>query len=93
GRGHFSFYQPQMSAGLLSRMKLEHAMRQALEHGRMAVYFQPQVHIDSDRIVAAEALLRWTDPEFGVVSPGVFIPLAEESGYIVTLGAWVMEQA
>ena len=59
----------------------------------MAVYFQPQVHIDSDRIVAAEALLRWTDPEFGVVSPGVFIPLAEESGYIVTLGAWVMEQA
>ena len=82
-----------MSAGLLSRMKLEHAMRQALEHGRMAVYFQPQVHIDSDRIVAAEALLRWTDPEFGVVSPGVFIPLAEESGYIVTLGAWVMEQA
>jgi len=93
GRGHFSFYQPQMSAGLLSRMKLEHAMRQAQEHGRMAVYFQPQVHIDSDRIVAAEALLRWTDPEFGVVSPGVFIPLAEESGYIVTLGAWVMEQA
>lgn len=93
GRGHFSFYQPQMSAGLLSRMKLEHAMRQALEHDRMAVYFQPQVHIDSDRIVAAEALLRWTDPEFGVVSPGVFIPLAEESGYIVTLGAWVMEQA
>src|SRR5256885_14566569 len=45
------------------------------------------------RSVAAEALLRWTDPEFGVVSPGVFIPLAEESGYIVTLGAWVMEQA
>ncbi len=93
GRGNFSFYQPQMSAGLLSRMKLEHAMRQALEHDRMAVFFQPQVHIDSDRIVAAEALLRWTDPEFGVVSPGVFIPLAEESGYIVTLGAWVMEQA
>lgn len=93
GRGNFSFYQPQMSAGLLSRMKLEHAMRQALEHERMAVYFQPQVHIDDDRIVAAEALLRWTDPEFGVVSPGVFIPLAEESGYIVTLGAWVMEQA
>lgn len=93
GRGNFSFYQPHMSAGLLSRMKLEHAMRQALEHDRMAVFFQPQVHIDSDRIVAAEALLRWTDPEFGVVSPGVFIPLAEESGYIVTLGAWVMEQA
>ncbi|MET1114864.1 MAG: EAL domain-containing protein [Comamonas sp.] len=93
GRGHYSFYQPQMNSGLLSRMKLEHAMRQALEHGRMAVYFQPQVHIGSNRIVGAEALLRWTDPDFGMVSPGVFIPMAEESGYIVTLGAWVLEQS
>jgi len=93
GRGHYSFYQPQMNSGLLSRMKLEHAMRQALEHGRMAVFFQPQVHIGSNRIVGAEALLRWTDPDFGVVSPGVFIPMAEESGYIVTLGAWVLEQS
>ncbi|GGH58686.1 hypothetical protein GCM10010975_19550 [Comamonas phosphati] len=93
GRGNFSFYEPQMSAGLLSRMKLEHAMRQALGKGHMAVYYQPQVHIATDRIVAAEALMRWTDPEFGVVSPAVFIPLAEESGYIVTLGAWVLEQA
>lgn len=93
GRGNFSFYQPQMSAGLLSRMKLEHAMRQALDKGHMAIYYQPQVHIETDRIVAAEALMRWTDPEFGVVSPAVFIPLAEESGYIVTLGAWVLEQS
>jgi len=93
GRGHYSFYQPQMNSGLLSRMKLEHAMRQALEHGRMAVYFQPQVHIGSNRIMGAEALLRWNDPEFGMVSPGVFIPMAEESGYIVTLGAWVLEQS
>ncbi|WP_027015926.1 bifunctional diguanylate cyclase/phosphodiesterase [Comamonas composti] len=93
GRGDFCFYQPQMSTGLLSRMKLEHAMRQALENRRMQVYFQPQVHIGSDRIVAAEALLRWNDPEFGAVSPSVFIPLAEESGYIVALGAWVLEQA
>ena len=93
GRGNFSFYQPQMSAGLLSRMKLEHAMRQALDKGHMAVYFQPQVHIPSRRIVAAEALLRWTDPELGVVSPAVFIPLAEESGYVVALDAWVLEQS
>lgn len=93
GRGNFSFYQPQMSAGLLSRMKLEHAMRQALDKGHMSVYFQPQVHIQSQRIVAAEALLRWTDPELGVVSPAVFIPLAEESGYVVALDAWVLEQS
>ncbi len=93
GRGNFSFYQPQMSAGLLSRMKLEHAMRQALDKGHMAVHFQPQVHIRSGRIVAAEALLRWTDPELGVISPAAFIPLAEESGYVVALDAWVLEQS
>lgn len=68
-------------------------MRQALDKGHMAVHFQPQVHIRSGRIVAAEALLRWTDPELGVISPGAFIPLAEESGYVVALDAWVLEQS
>jgi diguanylate cyclase (GGDEF)-like protein/PAS domain S-box-containing protein len=93
GRGSYGFYQPQMNANLLSRMKLEHAMRQALGDNRMAVHYQPQVNMATGRINAAEALVRWKDPEFGSVSPGTFIPLAEESGYIVTLGAWVMEQA
>lgn len=93
GRGSYGFYQPQMNANLLSRMKLEHAMRQALGLGHMAVHYQPQVDMATGRIVGAEALTRWTDPEFGVVSPGTFIALAEESGFIVTLGAWVMEQA
>ena len=92
GRGSYGFYQPQMNANLLARMQMEHAMRQALGLHRMAVHYQPQVNIVSGRITGAEALLRWTDPDFGAVSPGVFIPLAEESGYIVTLGAWVMEQ-
>lgn len=93
GRGSYGFYQPQMNADLLSRMKLDHAMRQALSDNRMSVYYQPQVSMASGEIVGAEALVRWRDPELGSVSPGVFIPLAEESGYIVTLGAWVMEQA
>lgn len=93
GRGAYGFYQPQMNAGLLSRMQLEHAMRQALSLGSMAVYYQPSVCIKTGRIVGAEALLRWTDPQWGAVSPGTFIPLAEESGYIVTLGSWVLEQA
>ena len=93
GRGSYGFYQPQMNANLLSRMKMEHAMRQALGLEHMAVYYQPQVDMATGRIVGAEALIRWNDPEFGAVSPGVFVPLAEESGYIVTLGAWVMEQA
>lgn len=93
GRGSYGFYQPQMNANLLSRMQMEHAMRQALGAHRMAVHFQPQVNMATGRITGAEALVRWTDPEFGAVSPGHFIPLAEESGYIVTLGAWVMEQS
>ncbi|UCU97849.1 bifunctional diguanylate cyclase/phosphodiesterase [Acidovorax radicis] len=93
GRGSYGFYQPQMNANLLARMQMEHAMRQALGLHRMAVHYQPQVNMATGRIMGAEALLRWNDPDFGAVSPGVFIPLAEESGYIVTLGAWVMEQA
>ena len=93
GRGNYSFYQPQMNAHLLSRMKLEHAMRQALAAQRFAVYYQPQVSLATGGITGAEALLRWTDPELGTVSPGLFIPLAEESGFIIALGAWVMEQA
>jgi len=93
GRGSYGFYQPQMNADLLSRMKLEHAMRQALGQQRMVVHYQPQVAMSTGGVVGAEALLRWNDPELGPVSPGVFIPLAEESGYIITLGSWVMEQA
>jgi len=93
GRGSYGFYQPQMNANLLSRMQLEHAMRQALENGHMTVHYQPQLDLPTDRIVGVEALLRWTDPQLGAISPGVFIPLAEETGYIVTLGAWVLEQA
>ncbi|MDT0137962.1 EAL domain-containing protein [Acidovorax sp. PRC11] len=93
GRGSYGFYLPQMNADLLSRMQLEHAMRQALDQGHFAVHYQPQVEMATGRIVGAEALLRWNDPVMGTVSPGVFIPLAEESGYIVTLGAWVLEQA
>jgi len=93
GRGSFGFYQPQMSTHLLERMQMEHALRQALAHQRLSVHYQPQVDLATGCIVGAEALLRWTDPQWGKVSPGVFIPLAEETGYIVTLGAWVLEQS
>lgn len=93
GRGSYGFYQPQMNANLLSRMKLEHAMRQALGQGRMSVHYQPQVSLNTGSITGAEALIRWQEPDLGAVSPAMFIPLAEESGYIVALGAWVMEQA
>ncbi|MBZ0225568.1 MAG: EAL domain-containing protein [Comamonas sp.] len=93
GRGSFEFFQPSMNADLLPRMKLEHALRQALPAGHMAVHYQPQVDVHTGAILGAEALLRWTDPHLGSVPPSQFIPLAEERGYIATLGAWVMDRA
>jgi diguanylate cyclase (GGDEF)-like protein/PAS domain S-box-containing protein len=93
GRGSFRFYQPQMNVDLLSRMKMEHAMRQAMEQGAFRLHYQPQISLSSGALVGVEALIRWTDAELGQVSPVVFIPLAEESGFIVTIGNWVLEQA
>jgi diguanylate cyclase (GGDEF)-like protein/PAS domain S-box-containing protein len=93
GRGNFRFYQPQMNVDLLSRMKLDHAMRRAMDDGLFRLHYQPQVALDDGRLLGAEALLRWTDPELGAVSPATFIPLAEESGFIIALGKWVMQEA
>ncbi|HSV54186.1 MAG TPA: EAL domain-containing protein [Burkholderiaceae bacterium] len=93
GRANFRFYQPQMNADLLSRMKMDYSMRQAMERRQFTLHYQPQICLRTGRMTGAEALIRWTDPELGPVSPGVFIPLAEESGFIVTIGAWVLEEA
>jgi len=97
GRAGFRFYQRQMNVGLLSRMKLDHAMRQALASPQAGtgfrLHYQPQVDFDSKLIVGAEALLRWRDAELGEVAPGQFIPIAEESGVIVSIGNWVLDEA
>ena len=78
---------------LRTRMKLDLAMRQALASGRFRLHYQPQVDLKSGDIVGAEALIRWRDPELGDVSPTEFIPVAERSGFIVAIGAWVLQQA
>lgn len=93
GRGNFRFYQPQMNVDLLSRMKMDHAMRQAMEQGLFRLVYQPQVALSDGRLLGAEALVRWTDAELGAVPPATFIPLAEESGFIITIGNWVMGEA
>ena len=78
---------------LRTRMKLDQAMRQALASGRFRLHYQPQVDLKSGEIVGAEALIRWRDPELGDVPPTEFIPVAERSGFIVAIGAWVLQQA
>ncbi|MFZ6768906.1 sensor domain-containing protein [Undibacterium sp. Di26W] len=93
GRSDFRFYQRQMNIGLLSRMKMDHAMRQALEHNLFRLHYQPQIELKTGKLLGVEALLRWTDKDLGEVSPAQFIPIAEESGVIVPIGNWVMQTA
>lgn len=93
GRGSFRFYRPQMNVDLLSRMKMDHALRHAIERGGFKLHYQPQISMATGQMIAAEALIRWDDPELGNVSPAIFIPLAEESGLIITIGNWVLNEA
>jgi diguanylate cyclase (GGDEF)-like protein len=93
GRAHYRLHQARAEGDRRQDMKLDHAMRQALVSGRFRLHYQPQVSLADGRIVGAEALLRWRDPEMGEVSPAQFIPVAEESGFIVPIGDWVLSQA
>ncbi|MDR7335590.1 EAL domain-containing protein [Roseateles asaccharophilus] len=93
GRAGFRFHVPRKEVDLLSRMRLDHDMRQALAEGHFRLHFQPQVELGSDRVIGAEALIRWRDPQRGDISPADFIPLAEESGFVVAIGDWVLREA
>jgi diguanylate cyclase (GGDEF)-like protein/PAS domain S-box-containing protein len=93
GRSNFRFYQRQMNIDSLSRIKLDSAMRAALAQGLFLLRYQPQIDIESGQIIGVEALLRWCSTEFGEISPALFIPMAEETGFIVALGGWVLAEA
>jgi EAL domain-containing protein (putative c-di-GMP-specific phosphodiesterase class I) len=93
GRAGFRFHQPRHDADLRQRMRLDHAMRQALASHRFRLKYQPQVDLGTGKVVGAEALIRWRDPELGEVPPAKFIPVAEDSGFIIPIGNWVLTQA
>ena len=96
GRASYMFHRPGSSAAELSRrsrLKLDHAMRLALANNQFRLHYQPQVDMNTGQVRGAEALLRWRDAELGEVSPAEFIPVAEESGFIVAIGDWVLRQA
>jgi EAL domain-containing protein (putative c-di-GMP-specific phosphodiesterase class I) len=96
GRAGYRFHQARgdaQGADLRSRMRLDHAMRQALARDRFRLHYQPQVDLADGSVIGAEALLRWRDDELGDVSPAHFIPVAEDSGFIVAIGDWVLDQA
>jgi diguanylate cyclase (GGDEF)-like protein/PAS domain S-box-containing protein len=93
GRNTYQFYQPEMNASVGARMDVERRLRRALRDGEFLLHYQPQVDLSTGDIVGMEALVRWMDPEFGLVSPGAFIPVAEECGLIGPLSEWVLREA
>ncbi|MBF0180489.1 MAG: EAL domain-containing protein [Magnetococcales bacterium] len=93
GRNNCQYYAPAMSADAERRLRLEKHLRLGLERNEFLLYYQPKVDLRSGRVIGMEALARWRHPEQGMVSPGEFIPVAEESGLILPLGRWALVSA
>ena len=93
GRNAYQLYTVDMGSRTRLKLTLESRLRGAIEQNELEVHYQPQFDVLSGRIVGVEALARWRDPQLGFVPPRAFIPLAEESGFILPLGAWVLETA
>jgi diguanylate cyclase (GGDEF)-like protein/PAS domain S-box-containing protein len=92
GRGRFCYYTDALTHAARKRVECEIQLRRAIENEEFEVYYQPQVHIATGRIIGAEALVRWNDPIRGIIVPAFFIPLAEETGLIGKIGEWVLNE-
>jgi len=93
GRGTFRFFEPAMDLQMQTRRIMEQDLRKALPDGEFELYYQPVINLASNAISGFEALIRWNHPQKGLVAPAAFIPLAEEIGFIVPMGEWVIRQA
>ena len=93
GRGCFRFHQPHHDADMRQRMRLDHAMRQALASQRFRLHYQPQIDLKTGAVIGAEALIRWQHPEQGLLSPALFLPVIEEDPLAIAVGEWVIDTA
>ena len=93
GRNTYRFYAEQMNIDAIEHLQIRNNLRKGMERQEFVLHYQPQIDLVSDKVIGAEALIRWNHPELGMISPARFIPLAEESGMIVRLGEWVLEEA
>jgi diguanylate cyclase (GGDEF)-like protein/PAS domain S-box-containing protein len=93
GRNNYQFFSSELNALAHQRLRIENQIWMGLERHEFELYLQPQIHLASRKIIGAEALIRWRHPEMGMVAPDRFIPIAEESGLILPLGEWVLQQA
>lgn len=92
GRNKYMFYEPEMQAQVDSFLEIEKGLHEAISRDQLELYYQPQVN-EKHQIIGVEALIRWNHPEKGLLPPGVFMPIAEETGQILQIGDWIIEQA
>jgi len=93
GKGKFVVFEPKMHAALMERIELEEDLRRGIEEEEFVIHYQPILDLESNRMLGMEALVRWMHPRSGLLSPGRFIPLAEETNLIVPLGEWILREA